>query len=675
MPPPESKNLVVLMTDSNHRDPVPYHIKIAEYIPLNSESFLKGNSFEEYEISESAVYKAGSRDIVKNGRDSIKNDQKNVAEASRSRKNDNSVKSKEILFKSEALEIPGVTDTASSKSDHLMGCGGAGGGGAGGGGRRRSSASRTAVIPPTKGKFYSIPKTLLTVKDDADTAVASFGYGVIHLYREVEKPTHETSLDVGVMKSHNDHDTQEHHHLDLENDSNSTALQNVVAILAVPSYMTSSDFLGFIGEEYSRSVSHFRMIRTAAPNRYMVLLKFRERAQALKFLKEYNGKSFNSMEPETCHVCVIKNVTFESSTSAPSEFPFIDSINLDSDGLQSMGKEIVGLNLKPKAPPTPSLLELPTCPVCLERMDAKVTGLLTILCQHTFHCDCLSKWVDGSCPVCRYSQRSDILKQRVGGHKCISCGSHSNLWICMVCGNIGCGRYDEAHAYQHYDVTGHAFAMDLETSRVWDYIGDEYVHRLVQNKTDGKLVGFPSVTENEGLSEANHEYMQQEEMADKVNELGLQYTCLISSQLDSQRMYFEDLIQTSSDRAKNAIRKSEVFEKSLEILKRDFESSQARLAELEEQSRKLEISNNVSLKRAEKLTQLVKQLQDQNRQELSLNAGLIERNKYNEKQLLEKDDQIADLEGQLRDVIFAMEMRDRKDLEGGLVVTNALGNK
>lgn len=41
------------------------------------------------------------------------------------------------------------------------------------------------------------------------------------------------------------------------------------------------------------------------------------------------------------------------------------------------------------------LYELPTCPVCLERMDASVTGLLTILCQHTFHCYCLSKWGDG----------------------------------------------------------------------------------------------------------------------------------------------------------------------------------------------------------------------------------------------------------------------------------------
>ncbi|MCQ9628639.1 hypothetical protein HS141_17445, partial [Cetobacterium somerae] len=58
-----------------------------------------------------------------------------------------------------------------------------------------------------------------------------------------------------------------------------------------------------------------------------------------------------------------------------------------------------------------NLIELPTCPVCLERMDATVTGLLTIPCQHTFHCQCLTKWKDDTCPVCRYSH--NIANERV----------------------------------------------------------------------------------------------------------------------------------------------------------------------------------------------------------------------------------------------------------------------
>ena len=30
--------------------------------------------------------------------------------------------------------------------------------------------------------------------------------------------------------------------------------------------------------------------------------------------------------------------------------------------------------------------------------------------------------------------------------------------------------------------------MQLNNNRVWDYAGDNYVHRLVQNKSDGKMV-------------------------------------------------------------------------------------------------------------------------------------------------------------------------------------------
>lgn len=42
----------------------------------------------------------------------------------------------------------------------------------------------------------------------------------------------------------------------------------------------------------------------------------------------------------------------------------------------------------------PGLIELPNCPVCLERMDESVDGILTILCNHSFHSRCLAGWSD-----------------------------------------------------------------------------------------------------------------------------------------------------------------------------------------------------------------------------------------------------------------------------------------
>ncbi len=46
------------------------------------------------------------------------------------------------------------------------------------------------------------------------------------------------------------------------------------------------------------------------------------------------------------------------------------------------------------------------------------------------------------------------------------------------------------HAYNHFKLTQHTYSMQLGSNRVWDYAADNYVHRLIQNKTDGKLVQF-----------------------------------------------------------------------------------------------------------------------------------------------------------------------------------------
>ena len=43
-------------------------------------------------------------------------------------------------------------------------------------------------------------------------------------------------------------------------------------------------------------------------------------------------------------------------------------------------------------------------------------------------------------------------------------------------------RYGCGAGVLHNERTGHNFAMELSSQRVWDYAGDNYVHRLIQNK-------------------------------------------------------------------------------------------------------------------------------------------------------------------------------------------------
>lgn len=107
--------------------------------------------------------------------------------------------------------------------------------------------------------------------------------------------------------------------------------------------------------------------------------------------------------------------------------------------------------------------------------------------------------------------------------------SNDALWICLICGHIGCSRYHQGHAFQHYRETHHCYAMQLGNNRVWDYVGDNFVHRLLQNK-DGKMVeGGPTATKAEGAA-----------MEEKVDSVQLEFIYLLTSQLETQRQYFEE---------------------------------------------------------------------------------------------------------------------------------------
>ncbi|KAJ3540040.1 hypothetical protein NM688_g6284 [Phlebia brevispora] len=306
--------------------------------------------------------------------------------------------------------------------------------------------------------------------------------GVVHVYREVPKATNDDIGSPSSPSASGSKEAEEPVHEESVYDSDGV----MIGVLAVPSWMTPSDFLAFVAPA-AEGMTHLRIIRDSAPNRSIVVIKFKDESEAAEFVEAYNGKPFNSMEPEICHVVRVLSVEIEASDTM-------------SQAISRLGS------------PQSTTYELPTCPVCLERMDSAVTGLVTVPCSHTFHCACLSKWGDSRCPVCRYSQtllsshptsantsRSSVpipFTPSTSSSQCVDCPpdspSTSNLWICLICGNIGCGRYRRAHAQAHYERTTHLYALELETQRVWDYAGDGYVHRLIQNKADGKLVELPS---------------------------------------------------------------------------------------------------------------------------------------------------------------------------------------
>jgi hypothetical protein len=79
--------------------------------------------------------------------------------------------------------------------------------------------------------------------------------------------------------------------------------------------------------------------------------------------------------------------------------------------------------------------------------------------------------------------------------------------------------HDVCHCTQHHNETGHNYAIELATQRVWDYTGDCYVHRLIQNRVDGKMVEFGDPNDygdeqsgkvGEAMAKSKHEQVIQE---------------------------------------------------------------------------------------------------------------------------------------------------------------------
>lgn len=175
-----------------------------------------------------------------------------------------------------------------------------------------NSGAREAV-PSVKGGINAGPRSHTTKArfEPLDTGVADgtglknteLGWGIVHLYRDGEEtPGLGTASGIsqsaapvlkdvmGAQQTPGKTELESEGHLDT----------TILCIPAVPSYMTPSDFLGWVGEKTREEVSHFRMVMTGRMNRYLVLMKFRDAEVARKWRQEWDGRVFGGLEVCSC---------------------------------------------------------------------------------------------------------------------------------------------------------------------------------------------------------------------------------------------------------------------------------------------------------------------------------------------------------------------------------------
>ena len=360
--------------------------------------------------------------------------------------------------------------------------------------------------------------------------------------------------------------------------------------------------------------------------------------------------------------------------------PLAAGVSEDADPTASPdGEQTDAQASLPQPPKTP---ELPSCVVCLERLDRAVSGLVTTACNHSFHRHCLVQWEGASCPVCRFAFGGD---DDDASPECDMCSSRADLWMCLICGHVGCGRYNACHALDHFNGTGHAYALELSTQRVWDYAGDGWVHRLIQNKTDGKVVELPDpgqVQRSEGEAgpsgppaggeAAPHPGMVRSRIgpatdvtpdsatAAKLGGLAFEYNQLLTSQLEVQREYFEARLAEAVEDAADQV----------EAMSARLASAVAKAEALESELQGVKASERVAKKRAVIATNTSSALQAEVSLLREMNAALekdqagwaqqVEAAQAAAKAAVAKgQEEVEDLKAQVRDLMFSLETRER----------------
>jgi len=100
-------------------------------------------------------------------------------------------------------------------------------------------------------------------------------------------------------------------------------------------------------------------------------------------------------------------------------------------------------------------------------------------------------------------------------------------------------RYKGGHAIIHWKETQHCYSLEVETKRVWDYVGDNYVHRLIQSKTDGKLVELNSHCVHADSGSCGDNAMREAILNSKVEAVMLQFSLIVFWNFSLMYLYNE----------------------------------------------------------------------------------------------------------------------------------------
>ena len=278
-------------------------------------------------------------------------------------------------------------------------------------------------------------------------------------------------------------------------------------LINLPEDVSLDYFINYIGGEIEK-IHNITIITDPKSNFRSLIIQFFEQDMADNFYYNYKVRSIKENKSEFLYFVFLRNITYIME----GEQSKINSLEINTN--KEMEKE--------EKEEEYTLSQIPTCPLCLEKIETSNSGIETVL--DNFPCE---RWTNykNSCKVCNKLSPS-VIKLLT----CEKCNNKSSLWCCLICGNIGCSRYQNGHAVTHFKETNHNYSLELESQRIWDYSLDKWVHRLILGQNSAPINLDENMNEEKQLTEQEF-YIRMESI---INE----YNKVLSSQLEMQRKYY-----------------------------------------------------------------------------------------------------------------------------------------
>ena len=280
-------------------------------------------------------------------------------------------------------------------------------------------------------------------------------------------------------------------------------------LINMPEDVSLDYFINYIGGEIEK-IHNIKVITEPKSNFRSLIIQFYQQDVADNFYYNFKVRSIKENKSEFLYYVFLRNITYFNEKELNKNTIEINTNNNNEEKKEEEKEDEYILS------------QIPTCPLCLEKIEASNSGIETVL--DNFPCE---RWTNykNSCKVC--NKLSPSVNKLL---TCEKCNIKSSLWCCLICGNIGCSRYQNGHAVTHFKETKHNYSLELESQRIWDYYLDKWVHRLILRQNSAPI----------NVDEDNNEEKQitEQEFYIRMESIINEYNKVLSSQLEMQRKYY-----------------------------------------------------------------------------------------------------------------------------------------